>query len=152
MNDEGNNDPLSPEGHLIINIIKTGKILTRYMDRMLRSSGTSVVELGILHRIRNMGCRRLTDLAEDDFISKPRVSNVLNAMVERGLIERVKDTNDERAFELVISKLGEKLYSDSIVLINNFSCEFFKNADLNLMDGVFRDALSRIESVSRDKT
>ena len=72
--------------------------------------------------------------------------------MERGLIERVKDTNDERAFELVISKLGEKLYSDSIVLINNFSCEFFKNADLNLMDGVFRDALSRVESVSRDKT
>ncbi|MGC8506397.1 MAG: MarR family winged helix-turn-helix transcriptional regulator [Thermoplasmata archaeon] len=151
MNNVEQSDPLSPEGHSLINIIKTGKILTRYMDRKLRSIGTSVVELGILHRIRNMGCRRLTDLAEDDFISKPRVSNILNAMVERGLIERVRDASDERSFELAISKSGEKLYSDSIVLINELSRELFKDADLNLTDGIFRDALSRIDNMPRDR-
>jgi len=148
MSEEKPEDLIVPEGRLLINMIKANKILIRHIDRMLRSVGTSIVELGILHRIRCMGYTRLTDLAQGDLISKPRVSNILNAMLERGLIDRVKDTGDERVFELAIMEPGEKLYTQSIKILNQFSREFFTGIDLKTANQFMEKLLHRIEEVS----
>ncbi|MFG1519897.1 MAG: MarR family winged helix-turn-helix transcriptional regulator [Thermoplasmataceae archaeon] len=148
MSEEMPDDPIVPEGRLLINMIKANKILIRHIDRMLKLAGTSIVELGILHRIRCMGYTRLTDLAQDDLISKPRVSNILNAMLERGLIDRVKDSRDERVFELAIMEPGEKLYTQSIKSLNQFSREFFTGIDLKTVNQVIEKLLYRIEEVS----
>jgi DNA-binding MarR family transcriptional regulator len=78
--------------------------------------GISVEQFHILRHIRK-GCGSVSKLALVKQISRPAISQTVDMMVEKGLINRKQDTEDRRFVQLELSPKGNDLL-DSIFMEN----------------------------------
>ncbi len=68
----------------------------------------SVEQFHVLRYIRR-GHGSVSELAEAKHISRPAVSQAVDALVERGLIARTRDTDDRRYVRLALTDAGNTL-------------------------------------------
>jgi MarR family 2-MHQ and catechol resistance regulon transcriptional repressor len=70
--------------------------------------GISVEQFHILRHIRK-GFRTVSDLAEERLISRPAASQIVDALVGKGFVERCQSTEDRRRVDLGLTDNGNAL-------------------------------------------
>lgn len=92
-----------------IGLLETHKQLTRALDHELESAhGLSLSALEILGRLAAAEDRRqrLSALADETNLSLSRVSRIVDALVDRGLVERQPCPGDRRAVHAYLTDAG----------------------------------------------
>ena len=79
-----------------------------------RESGLSMSQLGALFHVHRMGHSGVTDLGEHLGVSSPAASQMLDRLVEQGLILRTEDPSDRRAKQIVLTDEGLRVLRESM--------------------------------------
>lgn len=96
------------------------QILRRSMDvvahrtmhdwsRFVKSTGISMPQFGILMQLHYRGACGVSDLSERMDVSSAAASQLVDKLVQSGLIERTEDPSDRRAKRITLSPKGQDL-------------------------------------------
>ncbi|MCK0069161.1 MarR family winged helix-turn-helix transcriptional regulator [Kordiimonas laminariae] len=91
------------------------------MERLLKPSGLSILQLSILHSLSFAPKKTLTvsDLKATLVDDNPNVSRTLNKLVEAGLVIKLRSEQDQRTVYVSITDAGEKAHTDADQLLLN---------------------------------
>lgn len=103
--------------------------------------GLSIPEWRILARLAENSHMNAKDLGDITFMDKSKVSRAVKQMDEKGLLEKEKDPNDNRATYLSLSASGHTLYKQIVpkalnwenTLINTLSASEYRDF-MNTLD------------------
>jgi DNA-binding MarR family transcriptional regulator len=79
-----------------------------------RESGLSMSQLGALFQIRRRGSSGVTDLGDDLGVTSSAASQMLERLVQQGLILRSEDPSDRRVKQVVLTEKGRQVLQESI--------------------------------------
>jgi DNA-binding MarR family transcriptional regulator len=79
-----------------------------------KSTGLSIPQFSILMQLHHKGACGMSEVSERFEISAAAASQLVDKLVQGGLIERAEDPNDRRAKVLNISGKGKKLIQKGI--------------------------------------
>jgi DNA-binding MarR family transcriptional regulator len=81
--------------------------------RFAKDSGLSMSQIGAMFRIHH-GSSGVSDIGDDLGVTSAAASQMLERLVQQGLIGRSEDPNDRRAKLLVLTDKGHKMLQESI--------------------------------------
>jgi DNA-binding MarR family transcriptional regulator len=79
-----------------------------------RERGLSMSQLGALFQIRRRGSSGVTDLGDDLGVTSSAASQMLERLVQQGLILRSEDPSDRRVKQIVLTEKGIQVLQESI--------------------------------------
>ena len=79
-----------------------------------RESGLSMSQLGALFHIHHRGSRGVTDLGDDLGVTSSAASQMLERLVQQGLILRSEDPSDRRVKQIILTDKGLQVLQESI--------------------------------------
>jgi len=82
----------------------------RFMDE----AGLSPSQVATLMRLHHCGASGVSDIAERQGISVPAASQLVERLVQQGLLERTEDTKDRRFKQVTLSARGMALVETGI--------------------------------------
>jgi DNA-binding MarR family transcriptional regulator len=82
--------------------------------RLAREQNSSVAQVNALFRLRHMGTCGVSDLGEELGVSHPAASQLLEKLVQQGLVMRTEDPQDRRNKRIALSPAGERVVQESI--------------------------------------
>jgi DNA-binding MarR family transcriptional regulator len=92
-----------------------------FMDQSIRrwhlfakSTGLSLPQFSVLMQLHHKGACGLSEISERFEVTPAAASQLVDKLVQSGLIERAEDPNDRRAKVLTISDKGRKLIQKGI--------------------------------------
>lgn len=95
--------------------------ITAFMQRSmrdfmgyLRESGLSMSQMAALFQIRRRGSRGITDLGEDLGVTSSAASQLLERLVQQGLVLRSEDPSDRRVKQVALTDKGLQVLQESI--------------------------------------
>ena len=109
---------------MILRLIVLGERLKRRRDIISQNLGVSTQQwLILLHLANDPNIEFLqngnhkkpllaSELADALNVSRPNITNMVNILLEKGLIEQVEDEEDKRRKRLTLSKKGEALLDE----------------------------------------
>jgi DNA-binding MarR family transcriptional regulator len=80
----------------------------------VRENGLSMSQMGALFQIRRRGSSGITDLAEDLGVTSSAASQMLERLVQQGLVLRSEDPSDRRVKQIVLTEKGLEVLQESI--------------------------------------
>jgi DNA-binding MarR family transcriptional regulator len=80
----------------------------------VRESGLSMSQLGALFQIRRRESSGVTDLGDKLGVTSSAASQLLERLVQQGLILRSEDPSDRRVKQLVLTDKGRQVLEESI--------------------------------------
>jgi DNA-binding MarR family transcriptional regulator len=86
----------------------------RNFIRYARDSGLSMSQIGALFHIHHQGSCGVTDLGESLGVTSAAASQMLERLVQQGLILRSEDPIDRRVKQLVLTEKGSRVIQESI--------------------------------------
>jgi DNA-binding MarR family transcriptional regulator len=99
-------------------LLQVSRLVLRQLDRQLdHEHRIGVNEFDVLITLDNAPGRRLrmTALAEAVMFSSGGLTRLVGRMEERGLVERVRDTDDGRSFQATLTAAGARRLADARV-------------------------------------
>ena len=87
---------------------------TRNFIRYARESGLSMSQLGALFHLNRMGISAVTDLGEHLGVTSAAASQMLERLVQQGLIVRTEDPHDRRVKQITLTDEGQRVLEESI--------------------------------------
>lgn len=99
------------------------------MEALLRPYGLGSTQWYVLYQLANYGPTPQRDFLALLQVEKPTLSEVVAALVRKGLVEQKPDPADQRQRVLVISKAGTKLWRDLPDVIGVILKTAFHDAD-----------------------
>jgi len=93
------------------------KLLRRNEDHALESLDLKMWEYDVLSALRRQGrpfCLPATELARESLLSSGAMTNRIDRLEKRGLVERRKDPEDRRGVLIRLTRAGRKLVDDAI--------------------------------------
>lgn len=96
-----------------------GHLVSTDLDGIARKLGYSFADLDFLGTlaIDERTALRATDLASSLYVSNAVISNRISRLEKDGLIERRRNSDDRRAFDLILTDKGRVLIEQAIVEI-----------------------------------
>lgn len=95
--------------------------ITLFMQRSMRDfmgyareSGLSMSQLGALFQIRHRGSSGVRDLGDDLGVTSSAASQLLERLVQQGLILRSEDPSDRRGKQIALTEKGCQVLQESI--------------------------------------
>jgi|SRR5579875_1774500 len=82
----------------------------RFLVRLPRNEGLTLTELGVLTALARNGAMRVSDLAIDQGMTQPGMTQLLTRMERSGLLARQPDSDDRRAVRVVTTARGLRLF------------------------------------------
>ena len=82
--------------------------------RFAKESGLSMSQMGALFHLHRKGSCAVSDLGDHLDITNAAASQMLDRLVEQGLILRTEDPNDRRLKHIVLTERGKQLIHDSL--------------------------------------
>jgi DNA-binding MarR family transcriptional regulator len=79
-----------------------------------RNSGLSMSQLGALFHLNRMGMSGVTDLGDHLGVTSAAASQMLDRLVQQGLIQRSEDPHDRRVKQIVMTDNGCRVLEESI--------------------------------------
>lgn len=76
--------------------------------RMADQSDLTGPQLTIMTRLRELGAARISEIARLEGIRMPTASNALHQLEQRGMVERIRDTEDRRGVRVALTSLGRR--------------------------------------------
>lgn len=86
----------------------------RDFSAFMRNSGLSMPQVSLLSRLHYQGQCGVTDIADHLAVTSPAASQLVDRLVQQGLLERNEDPNDRRAKQIALSPAGRQLIQDGI--------------------------------------
>jgi DNA-binding MarR family transcriptional regulator len=86
----------------------------RAWNHLAKSSGLSMPQFSILMKVHHRGNCAIGDISEHFDITNPAASQLVDKLVQSGLIQREEDPNDRRAKLLNLTDKGKQLIQRSI--------------------------------------
>ena len=85
----------------------------RDVMRYSRESGWSMSQLGTLMTIHRKGTTAVSDIGDELGVSNAAASQMLDRLLNEGLILRTEDPNDRRAKQIKLTELGCQMVHES---------------------------------------
>jgi DNA-binding MarR family transcriptional regulator len=79
-----------------------------------RKSGLSMSQLGALFHLNHMGSSGVTDLGDHLGVTSAAASQMLERLLQQGLILRTEDPNDRRVKQIVLTERGCQILEEGI--------------------------------------
>lgn len=79
-----------------------------------KESGLSMSMIGTLFHLRKKGCAGVTDLGDHLGVTSAASSQMLERLVQQGLILRTEDPNDRRVKQIVLTEKGHQVLDEGI--------------------------------------
>lgn len=103
---------------LITTISYVGQMVEEELDKNLNSIDLSVTQLNALHHIQqNGGSIALSELADQKECVKSNITQLIDRMETKGLVERVRSDTDRRKILTVLTPKGKKLYHKGMKIL-----------------------------------
>ncbi|MFZ2487859.1 MAG: MarR family transcriptional regulator [Anaerolineae bacterium] len=80
----------------------------------VRNSGLSLPQITMLHRLYAQGHCGVSDVADHLEVSNAAASQMIERLVQQGLVTRAEDPHDRRAKQVMLTAAGRQLMDDSI--------------------------------------
>jgi DNA-binding MarR family transcriptional regulator len=80
----------------------------------IRASGFSMSQIGALFHLRRQHLRGVSEIGDELGVSSAAASQMLDRLVQQGLVTRTEDPNDRRVKRLVITDDGKKLLKNGM--------------------------------------
>jgi MarR family transcriptional regulator, 2-MHQ and catechol-resistance regulon repressor len=87
--------------------VNTYKTLHRAVDRNLEPVGMRIQEMRLLFTLNNLGAVPMSVLAEEQVTTQASITGIVDDLEERGLVERIRSTEDRRVINVGITKKGK---------------------------------------------
>lgn len=89
--------------------------IANFVERALKEFGISREQLGVIHYLDVGKKDRMTisELRETLIDDSPNVSRILNKMVEKGLVRKERETNDQRVVYVSLTEKGRQLHKQA---------------------------------------
>lgn len=148
------------EESLIIRLIAVGEALKRRRDKICQELGISAQQwLILLHLAKDPNLAFFTkekhrkpllasEIARSLDVSRPNVTKLLNVLLEKGLIEQVKDRNDHRRKRIELSETGRSLVESLQPMRLQLNEQLFEGFDRQEMQSALRfldNCLARLD-------
>jgi MarR family transcriptional regulator, organic hydroperoxide resistance regulator len=93
----------------------TAQEIDNFVERALKEFGISRAQLGVLHFLdvegdESMTVNKLREVLIDD---SPNVSRILNKMVDKGLVQKERQTGDQRVVHIALTEKGRQLHEQA---------------------------------------
>ena len=89
----------------------------RHLLRYARENGLSMSQFGALLHIHRMGSSGVTDLGDHLGVTSAAASQMLERLVQQGLILRTEDPNDRRVKQIVLTDKGLRFFKKASALV-----------------------------------
>jgi DNA-binding MarR family transcriptional regulator len=86
----------------------------RNFIRFSRESGLSMSQIGALYHIHRRGSSPVSDLGEHLGVTSAAASQMLERLVQQGIILRSEDPHDRRGKQIVLTEKGHQILLESI--------------------------------------
>ena len=100
-------DFIGPEFCAARNIRRTSRILTRYYDEILKSSGLKITQFSLLASLYGGGSMPITQLAEELVLERTTLTRNLKPLEKGGLVE-IKAGEDRRIRQVALTDKGRE--------------------------------------------
>jgi DNA-binding MarR family transcriptional regulator len=93
----------------------TAQEIANFVEKTLKEFGISREQLGVIHYLDTAETEKMTvnELRETLIDDKPNVSRILNKMVEKGLVRKERQTDDQRVVYISLTEKGRKLHEQA---------------------------------------
>ena len=93
----------------------TAQEIDNFVERALKEFGISRAQLGVLHFLDTedgepMTVNKLREVLIDD---SPNVSRILNKMVDKKLVRKERQTDDQRVVHIALTERGRQLHKQA---------------------------------------
>lgn len=140
----------------LMDVITTRSMRER--SHFVKASGLSMPQFGILmHLYYSTNCG-ISHLGEYMDISAPAASQIVDRLVQHGLVERTEDPNDRRAKQLTLTPKGRELIETGIVERTRWVDELAASLSTETYDAVastlamLTEAVRKLENRENKKT
>jgi len=91
----------------------TAREIDNFVERALKEFDVSREQLSVIHFLDAADTDRMTvnELRETLIDDSPNVSRILNKMVEKGLVRKERQTDDQRVVYVSLTEKGRKLHA-----------------------------------------
>ncbi len=79
-----------------------------------RQHGLSVTQIAALFQIRRKGTSSVSDIGDELQVTNPAASQLLERLVQQGLVARTEDPIDRRLKQIALTKRGESLLREGV--------------------------------------
>jgi len=94
-------------------IRQTTHLMERVREKELGKHGLTIVQAGILFSVQLLGQRATpAELARWQAREPHTISGVLNGMVRKGLVKKVKDLHHKNMVRVAMTEKGKRIYSE----------------------------------------
>ena len=89
--------------------------IANFVERALKEFGISREQLSVIHYLDDAKADTMTvnQLRESLIDDSPNVSRILNKMVEKGLVKKERQTDDQRVVYVSLTEKGRKLHQQA---------------------------------------
>lgn len=120
-----------------------GKLLMQRVSESLKPSGLTIQEYGLLRIISIEGPVTQNAFAAKWAIDRTTVTEIVDALEERGVIVRLKSKTDRRYNELHLTPAGKKLLARVVKIVDKANEEFLHPLNEDQWR-VFRESLVKL--------
>ena len=123
----------------------TFRAILKFEEKTIKQSSVADVSISELHLIESIARQpdqtlTIGDIAIDLGITKPSVTNAIQKLEQKGLVERIKDGSDGRRVFVSLTKVGKKVNSVHGYfhehMVKNISALFTEEEKSILLKGV----------------
>ncbi len=79
-----------------------------------RQHGLSITQIAALFQIRRKGTSSVSDIGDELQVTNPAASQLLERLVQQGLVARTEDPIDRRLKQIALTKRGESLLREGV--------------------------------------
>ena len=104
------NFPLRDKAAVLVGC--TAQEIANFVERQLKDFDISREQLGVLHYLDTAKVDKMTvnDLRKTLIDDSPNVSRMLNKMVDKGLVRKERQADDQRVVYITLTKKGRQLH------------------------------------------
>lgn len=82
--------------------------------RFARESGLSMSHIGAIFHIHRIGSCGVTEIGEHLGVTSAAASQMLDRLVQHGLVQRTEDPHDRRAKRIALTEKGQHLFEEGV--------------------------------------
>jgi DNA-binding MarR family transcriptional regulator len=103
--------------NLLIALRKITRAIDLQSQKLLKVSGLTISQLLVIKAIEKLERPTPSSVAREILLSQGTVTNLVDRMEKKGLLQRVKAQDDKRSVHLVITDAGKQRYADAPELL-----------------------------------
>ena len=96
---------------ILVEVVSASNRLTRVAARRTGSSESPAL-LRTLSTLISSGPMRIGELAVESRVAQPTMTKLVRTLVEREWVRRIADTDDARAWQIAVTRKGERALDD----------------------------------------